>query len=128
MHHEFLPIPPPSEAASISPSATLNESQTGLFYKVYHPNRAHSAPGGKNLLQSINDDRFALNREDNPHYPFANKDEWELVKWMTDASLTQQQIDAFLQLGYVRDSLLSMKYHPHFFSGQTELTLPQISS
>ncbi|KJA18321.1 hypothetical protein HYPSUDRAFT_145116 [Hypholoma sublateritium FD-334 SS-4] len=93
----------------MSPSVALNESQTGLFYKVYHPNRAHYAPGGKNLLQSINNDRFAANRHDNPHYPFADKDEWELVKWFTDASLTQQQIDAFLQLGYAKRNLLSLK-------------------
>ncbi|KJA17834.1 hypothetical protein HYPSUDRAFT_145923, partial [Hypholoma sublateritium FD-334 SS-4] len=85
-------------------------TETGnLFFKVYHPNRAYHAAGGKNLLQSINDDQFADIREDNPYYPFANKDEWELVKWMTDASLTQQQIDAFLRLGYVKRNSVSLK-------------------
>lgn len=91
------------------PNSVLNESENNLFFKVYHPNRACRAAGGKNLLQSINDDQFAAIRQDNPHYPFANKDEWELVKWLTDASLTQQQIDAFLRLGYVRKSLVSYK-------------------
>ena len=98
----FSHIPLPTGAIPTSPTTSLNESGAGLFSKVYHPNRARHILGGTNLLQSINNDDFAACRIDNQHYPFANKDEWELVKWMTDASLTQRQIDTFLKLAYVR--------------------------
>ncbi|KAG6814898.1 hypothetical protein H0H87_006738, partial [Tephrocybe sp. NHM501043] len=71
------------------------------FFKEYHSNRAASSPNGLNLLQKLDDDQYAhIRNNGNPHYPFANKSEWELVRWMNDACLTQQQIDAFLKLSY----------------------------
>ncbi len=105
--------PSPTRPGAFSASQSLDEPTNdlgGLFTKVYHPNRAYSKTGGQNLLQAIHDDRFADYRKENPYYPFADKAfadkaEWELVKWMTDASLTQQQIDTFLKLSYVQRTL-----------------------
>ena len=100
--------PTPTRSGAFSASQSLDEPTNdlgGLFTKVYHPNRACSKTGGQNLLQAIHDDRFADHRKENPYYPFADKAEWELVKWMTDASLTQQQIDTFLKLSYVQRTL-----------------------
>jgi len=93
----------PTGGANTVPQTSLTQD-TELFFKRYHPNRAMSSPGGENLLQSVNNDQFAQHRtgvDGNAYYPFATRDEWELVQWMTDASLTQQQIDVFLRLAYV---------------------------
>lgn len=95
--------PPSGGAPPTLQSQDGSSSDPNLFFKIYHPNRSSSTAGGKNLLQAIHDhDSFAEFRKENPHYPFADKAEWEVVKWMTDASLTQQQIDAFLKLAYVQ--------------------------
>lgn len=94
-----IPPTPLEPAMTLPPGPVTNDSN--IFFKKYHPNRAGSIPGGENLLQALEQDQFAHERRDNAHYPFANLAEWQLVKWFTDASLTQQQIDAFLRLFYV---------------------------
>lgn len=68
---------------------------------MYHPNRAVSWADGTNLLQELENNEDAQYRDTNPYYPFAGEDEWNLVRWMMDACLTQQQIDAFIRLAYV---------------------------
>lgn len=104
--NNYAHSPPGGATSTDSVSPTHNVE---LFNKVYHPNRAKSTPGGGNLLQSLLNDQYTSFRtgvNGNPYYPFASRDEWELVRWMTDGCLTQQQIDLFLRLGYVCSAIL----------------------
>lgn len=124
-HESASSIPPtPLEpATTLPPGPVTNDSN--VFFKKYHPNRAGSKPGGENLLQALEQDQFAHVRQDNAHYPFANQVEWQLVKWFTDASLTQQQIDAFLRLLYVRTLNLYFEIGYSFLPlGETKPTFP----
>ncbi|KAG6906603.1 hypothetical protein DXG01_012984 [Tephrocybe rancida] len=107
---ETLEPHPPEEEANASLISRDRPVETSS-YKVYHPNRAGSLPTqGLNLLQALEKDKYAHHRNNgNPHYPFASQTEWELVQWMNDASLTQQQIDAFLRLSYVKQNPISIK-------------------
>lgn len=93
-------LPAPLEPTTTLPPGPVTNDGT-VFFKHYYPNCAGSKSGGQNLLQALDQDQFAQACQDNAHYPFANHIKWQLVKWFTDTSLTQQQIDAFLQLFYV---------------------------
>ena len=44
------------------------------------------------------------NGEENPYFPFVDRDEWELGKFL-HAHLTQTQVNDFLKLRWVRDPL-----------------------
>jgi hypothetical protein len=76
---------------------------TGL-HKEFHPKPSLYRPGGKNLLQRIDeDDEFAAYRasQSDIHYPFASRSEWQLAKWLASASLSRAEIDRYLHLDYV---------------------------
>ena len=73
------------------------------LHKEYHPNSSKSRPGGRNLLQVIDEtDNYREERAENIHYPFASCDEWQLANWLSGASLSQSDITFFLRLNYVR--------------------------
>lgn len=76
-------------------------SQIGLR-RIDHPHCPISRPGGHNLLETMDLDQHADNRKTNLFYPFADKMDWEVARFIHDTSLTQQQIDRFLKLDYVR--------------------------
>jgi hypothetical protein len=73
--------------------------------KVLHPSPSLSIPGGRNLLQEVNNsDQFAHIRatQADVHYPFASHTEWGLAKWLAHTPLPQSEINKFLKLPYVR--------------------------
>ncbi|RDB19233.1 hypothetical protein Hypma_013496 [Hypsizygus marmoreus] len=112
------PASPPSPQ-EIPPVA----SQVGL-HRINHPNAPIAKPGGHNLLEAMDLDRYALERQTNPYYPFASKMDWDVAHFIHDTSLTQQQIDRFLRLDYVRS-------HPLLFRSARDLrscveSLPQV--
>ena len=71
--------------------------------KVTHPSPSLCLPGGRNLLQVIDqDDQFTSARASGDvHYPFASCTEWQLAKWLASTALPQSEIDKFLHLDYV---------------------------
>lgn len=78
----------------------------------FHPRVMVDKPGGKNLLQEIDSDlRLKQFRRIRPYYPFASKAEWELGSWLCNGSLSQNDIDSFLKLDYVRPLYFR---HPSF--------------
>ena len=82
---------------------------TGL-HKEFHPKPSLYRPGGKNLLQRIDeDDEFAAYRasQSDIHYPFASRSEWQLAKWLASAPLSRAEIDRYLHLDYVSHHSIS---------------------
>lgn len=87
----------PSDASAIP-----SNMPEGIFEKEEHPApTAKSFFAGTNLLQKIDRDRLAPYRTNNIFYPFADREEWELVSWMIKSSLSNRQIDSFLHLRFV---------------------------
>jgi hypothetical protein len=94
----------PSVILPTTTEAPPSVSLAGLR-KEYHPNRSAYATGagGKNMLQQMDDDKFAAARHEsgNIHYPFTSQEEWCLAYWLTHASLPQSEINSFLRLDWV---------------------------
>lgn len=90
------PRDPTTSNGDIPPNSDLH----GLF-KFEHPRLLSKTPGGENLLQRIDHDKYAPERLNNIHYPFQSRGDWQLGQWLTNSSLTQAQIDSFLKLAAV---------------------------
>ena len=41
-----------------------------------------------------------------PWYPFTDRAEWELAKWLNNAHLSMNKVDEFLRLDYVSTTLI----------------------
>ncbi|KAF7985012.1 hypothetical protein HWV62_10006 [Athelia sp. TMB] len=93
-------IPNPTTLnGDIPPSSCLH----GLS-RVDHPRLPTHRPGGQNLLQKMRNDKYAIHRRTNIHYPFRSAEELQLAQWLTYSSITQAQIDSFLKLIHTRQN------------------------
>lgn len=105
-----LSLHPPSPSnLSSSPDPTSHVPTTlalhsGL-HKEYHQKRSVGVPGGQNVLQKIEVDKLAFERKANIFYPFADKREWELSEFLALSSLSQAEINTFLKLHYVSETV-----------------------
>ncbi|KAF8425395.1 hypothetical protein L210DRAFT_3421273 [Boletus edulis BED1] len=59
-------------------------------------------------MDKFNRDEFSDARKSNLYYPFACRNEWELVLWLLHSGLSMKAIDAFLSLPIVK--LLSLSF------------------
>ena len=103
-----IPINPQSSQTVQQPAGHVGDAPSvaleGLR-KVTHPSPSMTLPGGRNLLQEIDQcDQFTTVRafESDVHYPFASRTEWQLAKWLGTVPLSQTDVDNFLHLDYVR--------------------------
>lgn len=68
----------------------------------YHPTSSYILDrDGKNILQRMEDDQYAYRRLHNHFYPFKDRNEWELGRFLCCSSLKQGEIDDFLKLSWV---------------------------
>ena len=82
------PLPPIGQQPPVGDTPVV--SLAGL-HKEHHPSPSLFIPGGKNLLQRIDEsDQFASLRagETDMHYLFASQSEWRLAKWLVSAPLS----------------------------------------
>ncbi|KAG0692408.1 hypothetical protein DFH29DRAFT_992564 [Suillus ampliporus] len=67
-----------------------------------HPQSGYVFGIGKNMLDRLEDDPYAYWWKINHYYPFHDKGEWELGKFLVE-NLTQTQMIKFLKLKWVND-------------------------
>lgn len=92
-------LPEDSEPVNLSPG-TSDSVPTPIT--VYHPTSGYILDrDGKNMLQRMEDDRYAYRRKHNHFYPFKDREEWELARYLCCSSLKQGEIDDFLKLPWV---------------------------
>lgn len=89
------------DSVPISPSPNSSDT-VPIPVTEYHPTSGYILDrDGKNILQRMEDDRFAYRREHNHFYPFKDRPEWELARFLCSSSLKQGEIDNFLKLPWV---------------------------
>lgn len=95
-------IPPPS--AFTVPKKSLDKPHAGRFHPMsgYIYNLSNS-----NTFERIKQEDRCSARETNPYFPFIDRDEWELAKFLY-TNLTQAQINSFLKLRWVSIHLCCM--------------------
>lgn len=91
MQHKGYPTPP-----SLHPGIP----QSGDRQAQYHDNSGWTYGRGKNTLERMEDDKYNQNRQVNIFWPFPDRGEWALGKFLAE-NFTQTQIDAFLRLAWV---------------------------
>lgn len=109
---------PPTTSFSPTPSVStpmqgphVRTPLTGLpagIRTVFHSNTPLSWTGGTNLLQKMDKDQFAEERQENIYFPFASRMEWDLASWLSTGGLSQKEVDSFLKLDYVSFLLLDL--------------------
>ncbi|KAG1882719.1 hypothetical protein F4604DRAFT_1879390 [Suillus subluteus] len=62
-----------------------------------HPHAGYVFGVGRNMLNRLDDDPYAYQRDKNRYYPFHDESEWELGKFLVE-NLTQTQMIKFLKL------------------------------
>lgn len=55
----------------------------------------------KSFTDHLNDDKYASYRVQNPYYPFADQEEWELGSFILRSGMSMQKVDEFLRLKLV---------------------------
>ncbi|KAG1722536.1 uncharacterized protein EDB91DRAFT_1240205 [Suillus paluster] len=85
---EQFPVPPGLRGPHSSTSSTTWH---------FHPHSGYVFGLGKNLFDRLEEDQFAYQQKLNTYYPFCDKGEWELAKFLVE-NLNQTQIDKFLKL------------------------------
>ena len=66
-----------------------------------YPNASHVHGRAKSFMDRFNDDKHASYRVQNPYYPFANQEEWELAPFLLHSGMSMQKQDEFLRLKLV---------------------------
>ena len=97
--HKFIPTP----SAFTVPDRSPDKPRTGQF----HPTSGYiyNLSDSNTFERMRQEDRHSA-RDNNPYFPFIDRDEWELAKFL-HTNLTQTQINSFLKLRWV-------SIHPHY--------------
>jgi hypothetical protein len=93
----MLPVPSVFNQGDRIPVTGNCYAQSGYVYGV-----------SWNMLDKLEDDKYAYWQKINPYYPFHDEGKWELGKFLVE-NLTQTQITKFLKLRWVND-----EYQPSF--------------
>ena len=91
--HKYIPTP----STFTVPDRSPHKPCTGWFYPT--SGNIYNLSDSNTFEWMRQEDRHST-RENNPYFPFINRDEWELVKFLY-ANLLQTQINSFLKLHWV---------------------------
>ncbi|KAG1888987.1 uncharacterized protein F5891DRAFT_987596 [Suillus fuscotomentosus] len=64
---------------------------------------------GTTFMKTFNSDEYAVERMDNPYFPFASKPDWEMVAFLLRSELSMMDIDKYLHLEFTRKLPLSFR-------------------
>ncbi|EGN94076.1 hypothetical protein SERLA73DRAFT_155853 [Serpula lacrymans var. lacrymans S7.3] len=81
----------------------------------YHPSSGYVFSQGLNIMEEMDTDQFAYRHRNHIYYPFQDRAEWELAKFLCEC-LTQTQIDRFMHLKWEVEAFGERQYG-EFFTG-----------
>jgi hypothetical protein len=88
-----IPVPPAFLRS------TLEAGKDGVFGR-YHPSSGYIFGKAPNILEAMENDKYAYRRRHAPFYPFQDQAEFELAKFLCER-LTQSDLERFLKLEWV---------------------------
>ena len=89
------PLSPPPVGSEVDPQ----------LHRMGFPAASKTYGRGKSFVDCLNNDKFAPYRVQNPHYPFADQEEWELGSFLLRSGMSLQKVDEFLRLKLVLEFL-----------------------
>jgi hypothetical protein len=92
-------LPPPS-IADLEPTGNTIPSYPQLF-RTEFPTTGKIYGRARSFINRFNDDAYAPYRTQNPYYPFADQEEWELGSFLLGSGMSMQKVDEFLRLKLV---------------------------
>ena len=94
--------PPPS---LVNPEPTGNVALGPQLLRVDFPHAGKIYGRTKSFIDRLNDNQYASHRVQNPYYPFADQEEWELGSFLLCSGMSMQKVDEFLRLKLVLEFL-----------------------
>jgi len=94
-----LPSPPTTDF-ELPGYITLNQPHPQPF-RTEFPTAGKSYGRTKSFIDRFHDDKYASYRVQNPYYPFADQEEWELGSFLLGSGMSMQKVDEFLTLKLV---------------------------
>ncbi|KAG1894108.1 uncharacterized protein F5891DRAFT_985339 [Suillus fuscotomentosus] len=64
---------------------------------------------GTSFMKTFNSDEYAVERMDNPYFPFASKPDWEMAAFLLQSELSMTDINKYLHLEFTRKLPLSFR-------------------
>ena len=93
--------PPSPPAGDTEPTPDPIHGHPHQFQTKF-PNASKVYGPAKSFIDRFNDDKHASHRVQNPYYPFADQEGWELGSFLLDSGMSMQKMDEFLRLKLVR--------------------------
>ena len=89
------PLSPPPVGSEVDPQ----------LHCMGFPAASKTYGRGKSFVDCLNNDKFTPYQVQNPHYPFADQEEWELGLFLLCSGMSMQKVDEFLRLKLVLEFL-----------------------
>ena len=97
--------PPPAGDPEPTPNSTSTSPQS---LRKDFPGASKIYGREKSFIERFNEDKYASRRVQNPYYPFADREEWELGSFLLRSGLSMAKVDEFLKLRVVCDIRVSI--------------------
>jgi hypothetical protein len=98
--------PPSPSLLVVDPELAGNEVPGPQHFRVEFPTASKSHGRARSFIDRLNNDKYASHRVQNPYYPFADQEEWDLGSFLLCSGMSMQKVDEFLRLKLVLQFLL----------------------
>lgn len=120
------PSPPPTNSEPLWHTTTILPNPE--LFRTEFPAAGKIYGRAKSFIDRFHEDKHATYRVQNPYYPFADQEEWELGSFLLGSGMSMQKVDEFLKLKLVCYSLCVPS--PHLFPFRSRIlglhsTLPR---
>jgi hypothetical protein len=92
---------PDTPLSSASQSHYQPSNGNGLFTVNKHPTAGKIYGQGKTFMDTYHNNQYNSICQDNPYYPFASAQDWEVADFLLCSPLSMAQIDKFIKLKLV---------------------------
>jgi hypothetical protein len=82
---------------------TASSPSNSPFFTEFYPGASKTFGSGPTFMDNFDNDQFSKERQEQSHYPFASKDEWQMASFLLRSGLSMAALDQFFKLELVGD-------------------------